>query len=70
MNGVFCRVAEPHGVKASAGGWKLEMFLPLSGQDAFGANFPTHGSLIEIFLMIALEFNLATTQVHLTPKLI
>lgn len=54
----------------SAASRKLEVFLPLSGQDALGANFPTQGSLIETFLMIAVEFNLAPIRVHLTPKLI
>lgn len=48
---------------------KLEVFLPLSVQDALGNNFPTI-SLIETFLMIAVEFNLAPVWVHLTPKLI
>lgn len=54
----------------SAASRKLEVFLPLSSQDALGANFPTQGSLIETFLMIAVEFNLAPVRVHLTPKLI
>lgn len=70
INGLFSGFAEPLGVKTSAARRKLEIFLPLSGQDALGANFPTQGSLMGTFLMIAVEFNLAPTRVHLTPKLI
>lgn len=47
---------------------KLEIFLLLSDRVPLGANFPTQGRLIETFLTIAVEFNLAPTLVYLTPK--